>query len=114
VIKFSNGAFLYIEVKGQKDIDPEKTKMLKAAYKDYFEKQQGTLFDSTLVICVAKVADNGTITHECFYDTRKITAGLKDKSFVEMVKKVSQIYPEQSEYSIAAEPQEEYKTSFPT
>jgi hypothetical protein len=94
IIKFFCGVFLYIEVKGQNDIDPEKTKMLKAAYKDYFEKQQGTFFCSNIVICVVKVADNGTINHECFYNKELITDDLNTETFEGMIKKIPQIFSE--------------------
>jgi type III restriction enzyme len=91
VIKFNNEIFLYIEVKGQNDIDPEKTAMLKAAYENYFEEQnqvkQQSLFTQTIVICVVKVADNDEIGPiECFYDKSKITKDLNTTTFDEILK----------------------------
>jgi type III restriction enzyme len=68
VIKYSNGVFLYIEVKGEQDINPLKTEALRRAYADYFKKEmQQDLFHQKMIICVAKVK-NREITPEIFYD----------------------------------------------
>lgn len=69
IIKFKNNALLYIEVKGEKDINPEKTAMLKGAHKEYFGKSNITIFDKPVVISIFKVnTTNGNISHESFYD----------------------------------------------
>lgn len=67
VIKYNNGILLYIEVKGEQDINPLKTEALRRAYADYFKKEMQDLFHQKIVICVAKVK-NSEITPEIFYD----------------------------------------------
>jgi len=92
VIKFNNKALLYIEVKGEKDINSEKTEMLKGAYKEYFEKQSKTLFDKPVIISVFKVNTvSGNITHESFYDTDLFAKDLNSLSVDELVKEISSI-----------------------
>jgi len=58
VIKFNNGYYLYLEVKGSDDadIDKEKTDMLKKAYEDYFKGN--ALYAKNLVICVVEVKND--------------------------------------------------------
>lgn len=69
IIKFNNGNFLYIEVKSEQDINPDKTKTLQGAYAEYFQKSTITLFDHPVVICVFKVdSKHKTITQTPFYD----------------------------------------------
>ena len=55
VIKFNNGNYLYLEVKGSgdTDINKDKTDMLKTAYEDYFKGN--VLYAQNLVICVIEV-----------------------------------------------------------
>ncbi len=61
IIKFENGVHLYIEAKGDPDIDADKTSQLKKAYASYFETQQGQLFFPRLFISVWEV--NKTTGH---------------------------------------------------
>lgn len=74
ILKFNNGNLLYIEVKGdwENDIDLNKTKLLRAAYQDYFKKKETDLFHQKIVICLARV-DDETIIPEIFYDTNLFT-----------------------------------------
>jgi len=67
IIKFSNGAYLYIEVKSKDDIDIDKTKLLKKAYNEFFSSKHGNLFNTPIVISVWTV--DGPQTYcENFYD----------------------------------------------
>lgn len=70
VIKFENGNYLYLEVKGadDSDIDKEKTALLEKAYKDYFVNMNNELFKHKMVICILKVKDKNNITPVCCYD----------------------------------------------
>lgn len=88
IVKFTNGNYLYIEVKGKNDIDPEKTKLLKDAYEDYFKKRQVSLFSHPLVISVW-VVDGQNITHESFYDKDLIKEELNNLNVKELFKKIA-------------------------
>ena len=67
ILKYNNGVLLYIEVKGENDIDVNKTELLRTAYSDYFKDKKLDLFQQKIVICLAKV--NGElIIPEVFYD----------------------------------------------
>lgn len=90
IIKFNNGAFLYIEVKGEKDINKEKTEMLRGAYAEYFDRKQTTLFDVPLVLSIFKVnTKNGNITQESFYDKRFFSKDLNTLSVEELMEEIS-------------------------
>lgn len=90
IIKFKNNAFLYIEVKGEKDINPEKTNMLRGAYKEYFDKQNISIFDKPVVISIFKVnTTNGNIFHESFYDSTRFNKDLNTLSVDELIKEIS-------------------------
>ena len=92
IIKFNNNALLYIEVKGEKDINPEKTSMLRGAYKEYFEKQNVSLFDKPVVISIFKVnTSNGNISHESFYNTQSFVKDLNMLSVDELIKEISNL-----------------------
>ena len=88
IIKFTNGNHLYIEVKGKKDINPEKTALLKESYSDYFKKRQVSLFSHPLVISVW-VVDGQNITHESYYDKDLIAEELNNLSVKDMFKKLA-------------------------
>lgn len=85
LIKFENGNYLYIEVKGKEDIDPEKTKLLKKAYKDYFDKGEKNLFSTPTVISIWTVHKNN-IKHESFYDNKLITENLNQLNHKDLIK----------------------------
>jgi len=91
IIKFNNDTFLYIEVKSEQDIDPEKTKTLQGAYEEYFKKEQGSLFDRPVVIGVWKVdTSSKTITQQTpFYDKARFSEELRDMSPEELIKTIS-------------------------
>lgn len=74
ILKFKNGNLLYIEVKGDgvNNINPEKTNLLRTAYRDYFQKKEKNLFQQKIVVCLARVNDK-TITPEIFYDKNLFT-----------------------------------------
>ena len=88
IIKFTNGNHLYIEVKGKNDIDPEKTKLLKEAYSDYFRKRQISLFSHPLVISVW-IVDGQSITHESFYDKDLINDDLNNLTTKDLFKRLA-------------------------
>jgi len=90
IIKFNNDTFLYIEVKSEQDIDPEKTKTLLGAYEEYFKKEQGSLFDRPVVIGVWKVdTSSKEITQTPFYDKTRFSEELRDMSPEELIKTIS-------------------------
>jgi type III restriction enzyme len=68
VVKFANGNYLYIEVKGQEDIDLKKTENLKKAYQDYFTKAQDNLQtqSDSIFICVITVSNNSVTRAQCY------------------------------------------------
>lgn len=88
IIKYANGIFLYIEVKGEQDINPEKTKSLKASYRKYFEKKSGQtdLYEKAVIICLAEVKKNRQINLEVFYDREKIKTDLAGMPFITLLK----------------------------
>ncbi len=92
IIKFNNNALLYIEVKGEKDINPEKTEMLKGAYKEYFDKQHTTMFDKPVIISIFKVnTTNGNISHNSFYDENVFGEDLNNLTIDELFEVISNI-----------------------
>ena len=93
IIKYENGVILYIEVKGEQDINPEKTECLKASYSKYFEtkKGQSELFDKIVVICIAKVDSHKHITSELFYDKEKIKKDFKGEKFENILKELGNL-----------------------
>jgi len=86
IIKFSNNVFLYIEIKGANDIDPQKTAMLEKSYAEYFAKHQKNLFDIPIVISVWKINSNGDITQQSFYDDLRIKEDLNVKNARQLLK----------------------------
>lgn len=88
IIKYSNGIFLYVEVKGEQDINPEKTECLKFSYRKYFENKssQTYLSEKAVIICLAKVNKNRQITTELFYDKEKIKLNLAGMPFSKLLK----------------------------
>lgn len=92
IVKFNNNVLLYVEVKGEKDINPEKTEMLKGAYKEYFEKNNVSIFDKPVVISIFKVnTSNKQISHESFYDDNIFKNDLNLLSVDEMIKEISSL-----------------------
>lgn len=92
IIKFNNNALLYIEVKGEKDINPDKTSMLRGAYKEYFEKKNVSLFDKPVVISIFKVnTSNGNITHDSFYNNQYFAKNLNELKVDELIKEISNL-----------------------
>ena len=92
IIKFKNKALLYIEVKGEKDINSEKTEVLKGAYKEYFNKQNITIFDKPVVISIFKVnTSNGDISQTSFYDETLFQKDLNTLSVDELIKEISSL-----------------------
>ncbi|MBE6461526.1 MAG: hypothetical protein E7006_01635 [Alphaproteobacteria bacterium] len=67
ILKYNNGVLLYIEVKGEDDINSTKTELLRTAYADYFRNEKHDLFQQKIIICLAKVKGD-QITPEVFYD----------------------------------------------
>ncbi|MDR0303658.1 MAG: DEAD/DEAH box helicase family protein [Chitinispirillales bacterium] len=89
VVKFNNDAFLYIEVKSEHDIDPEKTKTLQGAYEEYFNKSYN-LFDKPVVIGIWKVdTSGGNIKQKSFYDKAKFSENLDGETPESLIKIIS-------------------------
>ncbi len=88
IIKFENNTYLYIEVKGSKDIDENKTKLLEKAYSSYFENNNMKygLFEKRLIVCILKVEKDEIITPICFYDKNKLNINIDNVSFRELMK----------------------------
>ncbi len=92
VIKFKNGAFLYIESKSKKDIDKDKTEILLKSYADYFKEKDNTLFDYPLFLSLWTVdEDNGTITHETFYDRNIYDMELNGLTVLDLLETIANI-----------------------
>jgi hypothetical protein len=92
VVKFNCSACLYIEVKDKNNINPDKTKQLKVAYTDYFEKQgQKSLFEEPLAISVWQVNNKNSITYETFYDKNKIDKNLNALAIENLLKTISDL-----------------------
>ena len=94
IIKYENEVMLYIEVKGEPDINPEKTECLTASYSKYFEtkKGQSELFDKIVVICIAKVNSSKQITPKLFYDKEKIKKDFKKgETFENILKELGKL-----------------------
>lgn len=90
IVKFTNGNYLYLEVKGddQSDIDKEKTKLLQESYENFFSKTVETeLFKHKIVLCVVKVGED-RVTPYPFYDKKKISEdlnGLKLRKIMQLL-----------------------------
>lgn len=91
IIKFNNGFYLYLEVKGKKDIDENKTALLEKAYKAYFTEGQRNLFTPRLAIAVCRVGDSGEISLSTFYDKDDMGENLKDLPLDILLKTVSEM-----------------------
>ena len=90
ILKYENDILLYIEVKGNNDIDDNKTNLLRKAYQDYFTKnEKSDLFQQKIVICLAKVDEN-LITPEVFCD-ESLKPLLSEKPFNELLKELNNI-----------------------
>jgi type III restriction enzyme len=88
VVKFNNGNYLYIEVKGGKsnDIDTAKTALLERAYANYFNKTTSNLL-AKVVICLAKV-EKDTVSEQYFYNKNQIE-NIDGKTLSEVLKMLS-------------------------
>lgn len=92
IVKFKNNVLLYIEVKGEKDINPEKTNMLKGAYQEYFNKSNITIFDKPIVFSIFKVnTEKRIINHESFYDKSIFQKDLNSLSLDELIDEISSL-----------------------
>lgn len=91
IIKFKNNFLLYIEVKGIKDINPNKTEQLKKAYADYFDNLEGNLFLPNLAIAVWQVDDKNTIRNTVFYDKKRFTNELNALNASDLLKTLSEV-----------------------
>ncbi len=92
IIKFKNNALLYIEVKGEKDIDTDKTETLKGAYKKYFDDMGNgkSIFDKPVVISIFKVnTRKREVSHTSFYDKRFFDESLNTLSVEDLIKKIA-------------------------
>lgn len=92
VIKFENGAFLYIESKSANDIDREKTQELKKAYASYFSNKVNSLFDIPIVISLWEVnKENNVITPENFYDKKFFSENLDGLNIRDLIEYISNV-----------------------
>ena len=91
IIKFKNDFYLYTEVKGDPDIDEEKTALLKKAYADYFENNNRNLFSPKLAIAVFQVNKKGSIKFNIFYDKIAIKEDLNKMSVDQLLIKLSSL-----------------------
>lgn len=91
IIKFKNDFYLYVEVKGDPDIDEEKTALLKKAYADYFENNTRNLFSPQLAIAVFQVNKKGNIKFDIFYDKVTINDDLNKMSVDLLLNKLSSL-----------------------
>lgn len=91
IIKFKNNFLLYIEVKGIKDINPNKTEQLKKAYADYFDNLEENLFLPNLAIAVWQVDDKNTIRNTVFYDKKRFTNELNALNASDLLKTLSEV-----------------------
>ena len=90
VIKFKNGAFLYIESKSKNDIDKAKTETLLKSYADYFKEKENTLFDYPLFLSLWTVdVENGTSTHETFYDRNLYDVELNGLTVLDLIETIA-------------------------
>lgn len=90
IMKFQNDAILYIEVKGKKDIDKNKTNELKTNYEKYFAGNVANeLFTKHLIVCVAYV-DGETITTDVFAK-ENIKQKLETLSFENMLVTINEL-----------------------
>lgn len=89
IIKFENGNYLYLEVKGSddKDIDKSKTEMLKRAYEEYFKGN--VLYAKNLVICVVEVDGKNIKKISLFYNHEQFDNKLETFDLENVVKKLS-------------------------
>lgn len=88
VIKFNNGNYLYLEVKGSdnKDIDRSKTEMLKRTYEEYFKGN--VLYAKNLVICVVEVDGKNIKKISPFYNQKQFDDILEKFDLESVVKKL--------------------------
>ena len=91
IIKFKNDVALYIEVKGEKDINPNKTEQLKKAYADYFDNLKGDLFLPKLAIAVWQVNDNNEIINTVYYDKQSFSEDLNNLTASKLLKTLSEV-----------------------
>lgn len=94
ILKFENGYYLYIEVKGIPDINADKTVLLKNAYADYFDTRIDNLFSPKLAIALWEVNTenkNYPIKSSVYYDKQKITEDLNNLSAEQLLRKIAQL-----------------------
>ncbi len=92
ILKFENGFYLYIEVKGIPDINADKTELLKNAYSDYFNKRIDDLFSPKLAIAVWEVnTTNSSIHSSVYYDKQTITEDLNKLSAEKLLDKLASL-----------------------
>ena len=90
IIKFSNGIYLYIEVKNKNDINAEKTELLKKSYDDYFNGNMTNMFNIPIVISLWTV-DESNVYCDTYYDEKIINHDLKTKTYRELLKTIALI-----------------------
>lgn len=88
IIKFENGNYLYLEVKGSddKDIDKSKTEMLKRAYEEYFKGN--VLYAQNLVICVVEVDGENIKKISPFYNQKQFDDKLEKLGLETVVRRL--------------------------
>lgn len=87
IIKFKNGFYLYIEVKGIPDINADKTALLKKAYGEYFENRAGDLFSPKLAIAVWEAnKEKNQIYSSVYYDKKAVPEDLNKLTATELLR----------------------------
>lgn len=90
IIKFDNGRFLYLEIKGKDDIEPEKTELLEKAYSAYFTNAYKGLFSPRLVIAVCRVnTQNGDVETTAFFDEQEFNSSVKHLPLEKLMKRIA-------------------------
>lgn len=91
ILKFQNGFYLYIEVKGDPDINHEKTELLKKAYEDYFKNRIDDLFSQKLVIAVWEIDQNNSVKSSVYYDKQAVKEDLNALPAKELLHKLGSL-----------------------
>lgn len=92
VIKFKNGAYLYVESKSKNDIDKNQTETLLKSYEDYFKEKDSTLFDYPLFLSLWTVdVDNNVIIPKTFYDKNVYDMDLDDNKVEYLIETIANL-----------------------
>lgn len=88
ILKFSNGVYLYIEVKNKTDIDADKTQLLKDSYEDYFKSKMVNLYNVPIVLSVWTV-EGSSIYTDTYFDSALFKDDLKNLGPKDLIKTIA-------------------------